>query len=963
MGPLSSGAPGSLKANEKGGEPQASQGIEVSFLPKPDPSKKTPTTPLGTVGGWGPSIPRFGGMVLPSSSHQGRASPSRRLPSKRKPTTASYPGGPPSVPVPRPKPTCSGLAEALEESHAAATYLHWAEGDGLHVHVGQANPNLEDEEGLLRQKDKGEEGDQWTTDSCRRGSTPSGVSRHHRGGPCIPVFRSAEKSSAKSEAVIRAHRRQRLRELWCKLDVGKEGVADMLALRPVATSLDLSERLFLNAVIPVLVQQAISKTSRDAAVEGLSLGPKHDEQLRLSPLKPDVEGPVRIATLPPSSRPPRFPQERGQVEETAELQQEQQEQQERKAAALYKRLAREQMKIVMLDGDPSSADASATPHLYVPERLFNSTCMCLLAAPPGTEGVDQFRDDVAYTCRKLVATIDPEAAKKIPKPHVLAFSRKLELQRQQELQEQQELQQEQQVRQRSRSVPPCGDPGCCVEVQQQLKARKWTRFDAVIARYLRKKRQQQHISQALQDLKEGQVCTFHPEINPTPRYLRRAPSAVKGGRAPLPLLGERKKQQLRGRQQTQPLPTDPMLILQRFCSRYVADDRCSELVKALEECSFQPNAYRYVKQERARQQQQQSHQRGKAGERVKQQKTAADCCGDEEGAKAAAVDRIFKMLDSPFDAVFQADIRQWLQEEGEEETGAANGDSASAKLQRQAKLAAAAPKKWVIDGREPQHRDRRACTRVSACLLEEKGQTVLAIETPAAAAAASGHANNAEAAGRSRSTTPRNVPASSRITNPSERWKEGLRGGYLLPNMNFSLEAQEDHEKQMRRQAVKKEDWCKWIRMCARGLEARALPSEDTLKSLCDEFAMPPAKPPPTLWEHKRQRRPCLDRGPDARTYTAAAAGRAAFSSSLSLSHCCDQQAAIPTVFAVPAPPKPLALRDSYQLYTQLAREAETGALKLPPRIVGVKRDKVSYLEQQLAKLQTPLIVCTDTPN
>ncbi|KAL8430855.1 hypothetical protein ACSSS7_005668 [Eimeria intestinalis] len=971
LGPLGSAAPGSLTANDKGGDPQASEGTETSRLPPPDPSKKTSNalkTPLGRVGGWGPSIPRFGGVTLPPSPHKSQASSSRQLPSNshRKPATPSYPGGPPPLPVPRPKPTCSGLAEALEESQAAPAYLHWAEGDGLHVHVGQASWNWEDEEGFLRQRDKRQGCDQWTTNSCRRGSTPSAVSRHRRGGPCIPVFGSGEKCCAKSETVIRAHRRQRLRELWGKLDVGKEGVADMLALRAVAPSLDMPERLFLNAVIPVLVQQAISKTSRDASLEGLSLGPKHDEQLRLSALKPDTEGPVTIATLPPSSRPPRFPQERGTVEETAEQQQEQQEQQERKAAALYKRLAREQMKIVMLDGDPSTADASATPHLYVPKRLFISTCMCLLAAPPGPEGVDQFRDTIAYSCRKLVATIDPEAAKKIPKPHVLAFSRKLELQRQQEVQEQQELQQQQQDRQRSRSVPACGDLGCCVEVQQQLKGRKWSRFDAVIARYLRKRQQQQHIAQALQDLKEGQVCTFHPEINPTPRYLRRAPSAVRGRRARPPLMEESKKQQVRGTQQTQPLPTDPMVILQRFCSRYVADDRCSELVKALEECSFQPNAHKYVKQERARQQQQQQT-RGNLSERIKQQEKTADCCGDEEGATAAAVDRIFKMLDSPFDAVFQADIRQWLEQEDEDGTRGSNEDSCSAKLQRQAKLAAAAPKKWVIDGREPQHRDRRACTRVSTCLLEEKGKTVVALDSPAAATAAAGAAvhANAEAAYRSRSTggTPRNVPASSRITNPSQRWKEGLRGGYLLPNMNFSLEAQEDREKQMRREAVKKEDWCRWIRMCARGLEARALPSEDTLKSLCDEFAMPPAKPPPTLWEHRRQRRPCLDRGLDVPTYTAAAAGRAACSSSLSLSHCCEQQAAVPTVFAVPTPPKPLALRDSYQLYTQLAREAEAGALKLPPKIVGVKRDKVSYLEQQLAKLRTPLIVCADTPN
>lgn len=71
----------------------------------------------------------------------------------------------------------------------------------------------------------------------------------------------------------------------------------------------------------------------------------------------------------------------------------------------------------------------------------------------------------------------------------------------------------------------------------------------------------------------------------------------------------------------------------------------------------------------------------------------------------------------------------------------------------------------------------------------------------------------------------------------------------------------------------------------------------------------------------------------------------------------------VPTVFSVATPAKPLAMQDSHKLYVQLAKEAETGALKLPPKIVGVKRDKVRYLEQQLAKMQAPLIVCTDTPN
>ncbi|KAL8439004.1 hypothetical protein Efla_002413 [Eimeria flavescens] len=960
------GSQGALAATQApdGGPPPASSGGDVSrgrrdpsFLPRPEP---LPRERLA-VESRGPVIgsPMFG--MAPGAPHR----PQRASPRPRQ--GSSYPGGPPRIPLPRPKPTCSGIVEALQQTQAEA-YVHWGEGEGLHLHVGAASAAGELEgEGVLKQHD-GPHGDQWSTAGCCRGGpSAAGGQGSHKQQHCIPVFKHSPKLCPKSESIIRVYRKQRLRQLWGKLDVAGEGVADLFALRPVVSSLDLQERLFLNAVIPLLVQRAVSKTSQDAATEGLlSLGPKYDQLLRLSPQKPDVEGPVRIATLPAASRPPRFRQEQGEVKETAEEQRQQQEQQEQRAAALYKRLAREQAAVVMLDGDQETANASATPRLFVSERVFISTCLSLLSDAFGVEGVDQFRDTISYSCRKLVAAVNPAATKQICKPHVLAFSRKLERQRQQqqEQQQQEQQQQEQQQRQRSRSVPPCGDPGCCLEARHQLQTRRWTRFDGVIARYLRRKQQQQHVSKALEDLREGQHCTFHPEINPTPRYLRRdggggpAAKGVRGG-APTALL-ERSSRRAR-QQQKKLMPTDPMLILQQFCSRYVEDTRCSELIKALEECSFQPNAHKFVKQERERQEQQQR----KAGARGKQQ-PAAECCGDEEGATAAAVDRIFKMLDSPFDAVFQADIRQWLQQQDEEETAAAEGDSgAKAKLLRQAKLAAAAPKKWVLDGREPQHRDRRSCVRISECLVDEKGQPVLTIETPAAASA---HVSPTAAAAQTRSaggapSTPRSIPVSLRITNPSQRWKESLRGGYLLPSMNFSLEAEGDAEKQLRRQAIKKEDWSKCIRVCERGLETRAIPSDKSLKQICDDFTMPQAKPPPTLWEHRRQRRPCLERGPDARTYTAAAAGRAAFASSLSLARCCQQQAAVPTVFAVPTPAKPLALQDSYQLCSQLAKEVETGAFKPPPKIVGVRRDQVSYLEQQLAKMKTPLIVCTDTSN
>lgn len=60
--------------------------------------------------------------------------------------------------------------------------------------------------------------------------------------------------------------------------------------------------------------------------------------------------------------------------------------------------------------------------------------------------------------------------------------------------------------------------------------------------------------------------------------------------------------------------------------------------------------------------------------------------------------------------------------------------------------------------------------------------------------------------------------------------------------MNFSLEDEGGKEKQARREAVKKEDWSKFIRVCGRGLETRAIPSQGTLKKVCDEFTHPPRK-------------------------------------------------------------------------------------------------------------------------
>ena len=74
------------------------------------------------------------------------------------------------------------------------------------------------------------------------------------------------------------------------------------------------------------------------------------------------------------------------------------------------------------------------------------------------------------------------------------------------------------------------------------------------------------------------------------------------------------------------------------------------------------------------------------------------------------------------------------------------------------------------------------------------------------------------------------------------RWKEGLRGGYLLPNMNFSMEDKGSKEKCERRQAVRREDWSKFIRICGRGLETRAIPSKGALQKLCEDFSHPPGK-------------------------------------------------------------------------------------------------------------------------
>ncbi|OEH75272.1 hypothetical protein cyc_01938 [Cyclospora cayetanensis] len=722
---------------------------------RPDPSKVPKPCPK-------PKAPLF-------NAPEGHKSPA----SRRKPP--SYPGAPPACPVPRPKLTCSGLDEALDASHKEA-FVHWAPKEGLHPHVGAPHPDRMEAEQLLHQENPSTP---WSVSGCRA-KTHCGEARH-----CIPVFKYAPTLCPKSESIIQVYRQKRVKELWVKIDTEGERVADLFALRPVADSLDLSERRFLHAVIPCLVQRALSKTSQDAAEEKGCLDPRTDTELRLHNAKPDVEGPVRFGTLSPDSRPPRFPQETGEA----------------------------------------TANATATPHLFVPESLFLSTCIELLAHGFGVNGINQFRDSITYSCRKLVAAVNPS---------------------------------------------------CCLEDRQRVMGRCWSRFDAVIQRFVRKKQQQEHVSLAIRDLKDEEECTFHPEINSTPRYLKK--SSTEG----IPKYHSKRQQQ---QLQDGALPTDPMVIFRQFCSRFVPDDRCSDLMRALEECSFQPNAKK-------------------------------------------------------------ADIRQWLQQEGEREEAEAAGAEGDAKLLRQAKLCAAAPKKWILDGREPQHRERRQCVRLAECVLNSKGQPVIAIDT-AGAEGASGVA--AKSLHPTSSTaklmnSPRAIPGNSRTTNPSEKWKEGLRGGYLPPKMVFSMESEGDKEREDRRRAVRKEDWSRYIRIGARGLQTRVIPRQGDLQKLCDEFTQTPATPPPTLWEHSRRRRPCLERGPDARTYTASIAGRAAFASSLSLARCCEDTVPVPTVFTVPAPPQKLALQDSHQLHAQLTREANFGSLKLPPKVVGIQRDKASVV-------------------
>ena len=739
MDPRGAARPRAQAASRRQSDIQTTTGRDLFRQSKPDPNKVPKAYPK-------PKLPVFHVQRGPKSAAFARKPP-------------SYPGAPPSSPVPRPKPTCSGIDEALEAAHKDA-FLHWAPEEGLHVHAGPPKPDQMEGGELLLQKDH--PSDQWSTAGCKV-KPHCGEARH-----CIPVFKFAPKLCPKSESIIRVYRQQRVKELWKKIDIEGEHIADLFALRPIAPSLDLSERRFLQAVIPSLVQQAVSKTSQDAARDPYSLGPKYDSELRLHALNPETEGPVKIGTLSPLSRPPRFAQEDGDVRETADEQQQEQQQEEERAAQLYRRLAREQGRVVMLDGDQATANASATPHLFVPESSFLATCIELLAHAFGVEGIDQFRDTISYSCRKLVEAVSPEAARKIAKPYVLAFSRKLDLERQQQQQQQMLQEQQQHQRLRSRSVPPCGDPGCCIEEQQQIMSRRWTRFDAVIQRYVRKRQQQEHVAQALQDLRDGELCTFHPELNPTPRYLKKGHPL----RGPHDL--SKRQQQMQQQQQEGLLPTDPMVILKQFCSRYVADERCSELVKSLEECSFQPNAKKYLKQERDRQQQQQQQlqQQQQSKGKVPQ---PGECCGDEEGATAAAVDAIFGMLDSPFDAIFKADIRQWLQQEDQDEkeaAAAARGDPIHARLLLQAKLAAAAPKKWILDGREPQHRERRQRLRMSDCVLNAEGQPVIALNTTAAATAAAAAAarglQGSSSTGRIPGT-PRIVAASSRITNPTER--------------------------------------------------------------------------------------------------------------------------------------------------------------------------------------------------
>ncbi|PFH35276.1 hypothetical protein BESB_061630 [Besnoitia besnoiti] len=459
------------------------------------------------------------------------------------------------------------------------------------------------------------------------------------------------------------------------------------------------------------------------------------------------------------------------------------------------------------------------------------------------------------------------------------------------------------------------------------------RFDEQIAHYLRKKQQLRHLKEALDEMPEGEFCTFHPAVNPPPKYLQNCPRRTRA-------------------------PNDPLVILERFCSQLTEDREYPKLVEAIRECTFQPNIHKFVAKEKKTQQavvEIQSEAKAdakKCAVGVAQGKLGAakgrsgefDDAVDGSPSTQNRVDSLFNTLDQPFNYIFAADIKQWLKTEADNYS--ASDEEAVEKKKQQGW------KRWEVEGRTPQYRGPFKDRSRQRLLAQGSGELVVDTQEVA-------HTRTPSVAPKRRST-------------PYNEWVDGLRGGYVPNDMDFHVGPSErGNEKKLERYEMR--DWSRYIRLDERAVETRVIPNEEIIDAICESELPSAVPPPPTIWVRRRRWVPGAERGPDAATYTAThfhtgdeqVAGLVPAGKPAALTR---QQAKAfkkpfpqpePTTFVVPTPLKLDRLRQKYRLYMQLRNGTEVGEIRTPPRVVALRKDVLKDIEAEVLR-EPPSLVLAD---
>ncbi|EPR62069.1 hypothetical protein TGGT1_225020 [Toxoplasma gondii GT1] len=903
------------------------------------------------------TLPRF---YRPSSRMAAaKNETSRELRGKppRPTSTLKYVGCPPTEPRLRPKRTSTGLEERMLKSGGYGVRIHWDEYAGYHIHASAPEVDLMHADQVLMVRDSPTHSRESDKDAA--GSPPGGLSASlspvrkatKKAGPvhcgvsrqCIPVYQFAPTLCEKSREIIDVYRKERVAHLWKKVDARREGVVDLFQLAsrapsrktsklrssgmdaksPDDTVLSSVEERFVQACVMQFVQIAVSRTSAQLVKDGATLGPHFDDSLRFTTAgaqgseNPPVVVPTEQAVFPhPHARDPM----REGLQPDAEAEGAKIERENATAIQAAKRLARQHNQVIMLNVDANlGADASATPALFVPRKKFESVALEALAHEFGNPDIDVFRDHVMCECRKLVEKVNPEEAQRFFKPYILEYSRKLDARRRRAKAQERE---ESGRRAASLSADCYGPQGKFPTVGLR---RVENRFDEQIEHYLRKKQQLHHLKEALDEMREGQFCTFHPAVNPYPKYL---------------------KQAFRLRRS----PDDPLVILERFCEQYTEDREYPRLVEAIRECTFQPNIHKFVAKEKQLQatgvEVSQEKEKGITvpGKRTKE--AHKQTTEDKPAAMESRVDHLFQSIERPFDHIFAADINQWLETDANLYSSQEDG-AEKRKKQRW--------KRWEVEGRAPQYRGALKDRSQRALLTQDGGEVVVQLVE--------------ETEERAPVVLPRHR------TTPYNDWVNGLRGGYLPNVMDFQKGPTEKGDRK-KAERFNMRDWSRHIRLSEREVETRIIPNEEIIDAVCESELPSAAPPPPTIWVRRRRWEPAPERGPDAPTFTEAhfhtgsdrqtdrllPAGKPAALTQQQAKEYKNRFASSvdPTTFVVPTPLKLDRLRQQYRLYMQLRNGIETGEIRTPPKVVTLRRDVLTDLEKEV-KREPPTLVLAET--